>query len=150
MQGRPFAVVDEVAAGSPAASAGVQLGDQWISFGRSDGSRGSTMASVAATLQVQSSQNPPADANGSLVVTANLACCPADSKLTLPGDTSSCECLLKRHLGARQGEEATRILNVIYRDILHVLHRGLDHTRYANLPLAPPVLLMTCTYAGPE
>lgn len=52
VQGRPFAVVDEVAAGSPAASAGVQLGDQWISFGRSGGTRGSSIASVAATLQV--------------------------------------------------------------------------------------------------
>ncbi|KAK9822610.1 hypothetical protein WJX74_010446 [Apatococcus lobatus] len=50
-KGRPFAVVDEVVAGSPAASAGVQLGDQWISFGRSDASKGSSMASVAATLQ---------------------------------------------------------------------------------------------------
>ncbi|KAK9851330.1 hypothetical protein WJX84_008542 [Apatococcus fuscideae] len=49
--GRPFAVVDEVAAGSPAAAAGVQLGDQWLSFGSPDGPKATSLPSVAAALQ---------------------------------------------------------------------------------------------------
>ncbi len=45
-------MVDEVIDGSPSATAGVQLGDQWISFGAEHGTGGTSIASVATVLQV--------------------------------------------------------------------------------------------------
>lgn len=52
---RPFAVVDDVSADSPASAAGVQIGDQLWRFGSvsaaADG--GSSLQAVAAELQVR-------------------------------------------------------------------------------------------------
>uniref|UniRef100_A0A383VU54 Nas2 N-terminal domain-containing protein n=1 Tax=Tetradesmus obliquus TaxID=3088 RepID=A0A383VU54_TETOB len=48
---RPFAVVDEVADGSPAAAAGIQLGDQLCRFGAAMAGSGSELQQVAQELQ---------------------------------------------------------------------------------------------------
>ena len=49
---QPFAVVDEVSTGSPASSAGIQLGDQLCAFGSATASsRPSPLQAVAAELQ---------------------------------------------------------------------------------------------------
>lgn len=48
---RPFAVVDEVADGSPAAAAGIQLGDQLCRFGAAVAGSGNELQQVAQELQ---------------------------------------------------------------------------------------------------
>lgn len=51
---RPFAVIDEVSAASPAEEAGLQIGDQLISFANITGQTANTLPAIAAALQVQS------------------------------------------------------------------------------------------------
>lgn len=51
---RPFAVIDEMSASSPAEEAGLQVGDQLISFADVSAQTANTLPSVAATLQVHS------------------------------------------------------------------------------------------------
>lgn len=48
---RPFAVIDEMSASSPAEEAGLQVGDQLISFADVSAQTANTLPSVAATLQ---------------------------------------------------------------------------------------------------
>lgn len=48
---QPFAVVDEVTSGSPAAAAGLQLGDQMCSFAGVTQQTAGTLQAVAAALQ---------------------------------------------------------------------------------------------------
>lgn len=50
---RPFAVIDEVSAASPAEEAGLQIGDQLISFADITAQTANTLPAIAATLQVQ-------------------------------------------------------------------------------------------------
>ncbi|KAF6259949.1 hypothetical protein COO60DRAFT_1294635 [Scenedesmus sp. NREL 46B-D3] len=56
---RPFAVVDEVAEGSPAAAAGIQLGDQLCRFGAAVAGSGSELQQVAQELQGHEDQEVP-------------------------------------------------------------------------------------------
>lgn len=49
---RPFAVIDEVSAASPAEEAGLQIGDQLISFADITAQTANTLPAIAATLQV--------------------------------------------------------------------------------------------------
>lgn len=51
---RPFAIIDEVSAASPAEEAGLQIGDQLVSFADVTAQTGDTLPTVGATLQVQS------------------------------------------------------------------------------------------------
>ena len=51
---RPFAVIDEVSAASPAEEAGLQIGDQLISFADITAQTANTLPTIAAALQVQS------------------------------------------------------------------------------------------------
>ena len=51
---RPFAVIDEVSAASPAEEAGLQIGDQLISFADITAQTANTLPAIAAALQVQS------------------------------------------------------------------------------------------------
>ena len=50
---RPFAVIDEVSAASPAEEAGLQIGDQLISFADITAQTANTLPAIAAALQVQ-------------------------------------------------------------------------------------------------
>lgn len=49
---RPFAVINEVSGSSPAEEAGLQVGDQLISFADVTAQTANTLPSIAAALQV--------------------------------------------------------------------------------------------------